>query len=308
MTRPLVKLQQELQHFTTFDARTEVRQIEIATTSGTLPLPCFTNEFWTARQRAAHSLHEISYRACFKPQLPRFFIERLTEPGERVYDPFMGRGTTLLEAALSGRVPIGCDINPLSRHLLAPRLQPPVYADLERRLDAIEFQSGETLPQELLVFYHPETLKQLLALRRYLRQREAEDRLDDIDHWLRMVAVNRLTGHSSGFFSVYTMPPNQAVSSAVQEKINRRRQQTPPPRDIPALILKKSRSLLKQLTAEQRLKLQQVAKTSCLLTAPAAETPKLADNSIALVVTSPPFLDVVDYAGDELAALLVLRY
>jgi tRNA G10 N-methylase Trm11 len=55
----------------------------------------YVNEFWTAKQRAAHSLHEISYRACFKPQLPRFFIERLTQPGEVVYDPFMGRGTTI---------------------------------------------------------------------------------------------------------------------------------------------------------------------------------------------------------------------
>ena len=53
----------------------------------------------TARQRQASSLQEISYRACFKPQLPRFFIERLTQPGEVVYDPFMGRGTTVVEAA-----------------------------------------------------------------------------------------------------------------------------------------------------------------------------------------------------------------
>jgi len=35
----------------------------------------YINEFWTARQRQSSSLHEISYRACFKPQLPRFFIE-----------------------------------------------------------------------------------------------------------------------------------------------------------------------------------------------------------------------------------------
>src|ERR1043166_2052604 len=40
-------------------------------------VPVFVNEFWTSKQRAASSLHEISYRACFKPQLPRFFIERL---------------------------------------------------------------------------------------------------------------------------------------------------------------------------------------------------------------------------------------
>ena len=45
----------------------------------------YVNEFWTSKQRAANSLHEISYRACFKPQLPRFFIERLTEPGDIVY-------------------------------------------------------------------------------------------------------------------------------------------------------------------------------------------------------------------------------
>src|SRR5208282_4335261 len=52
-------------------------------------VPVYLNEFWTSKQRAANRLHEISYRACFKPQLPRFFIERLTKPGDRVFDPFM---------------------------------------------------------------------------------------------------------------------------------------------------------------------------------------------------------------------------
>src|SRR6187401_2778738 len=54
------------------------------------------NEFWTSKQRAASSLHEVSYRACFKPQLPRFFIDRFTNIGDVVYDPFMGRGTTVI--------------------------------------------------------------------------------------------------------------------------------------------------------------------------------------------------------------------
>ena len=52
------------------------------------------NEYWTSSQRQANSLHEISYRACFKPQLP-IFISRLTKPGDGVYDPFMGRGRPL---------------------------------------------------------------------------------------------------------------------------------------------------------------------------------------------------------------------
>ena len=74
-------------------SQTVVSNVEVSTNLGVrLTVDTLTNEFWTARQRAAHSLHEISYRACFKPQLPLFFIERLTEPGDVVYDPFMGRG------------------------------------------------------------------------------------------------------------------------------------------------------------------------------------------------------------------------
>ena len=37
-------------------------------------VPRITGEFWTARQRQAMRLHEVSYRACFKPQLPAFFM------------------------------------------------------------------------------------------------------------------------------------------------------------------------------------------------------------------------------------------
>jgi DNA methylase len=100
----------------------------------------FTNEFWTSKQRAACSLHEISYRACFKPQLPRFFIERLTQPGDLVYDPFMGRGTTLLESVVLGRRAVGCDISPLSAILLGPRLNPPTLEQVRRRLYEINWE------------------------------------------------------------------------------------------------------------------------------------------------------------------------
>src|SRR6266436_1949298 len=123
----------------------------------------FVNEFWTSRQRAAHSLHEVSYRACFKPQLPRFFAERLTRAGDTVYDPFMGRGTTLLEAALLARVPIGCDVNPLSALLLRPRLEPPEYRVVAERLASLSLKECQGYPEDLLTFYHPETLKAICA-------------------------------------------------------------------------------------------------------------------------------------------------
>src|SRR4051812_3014102 len=79
-------LADDLAGFAQFGQPTRQFPASFETFSGqAISIPVFVNEFWTARQRAANSLHEISYRACFKPQLPRFFIERLTAPGDRVY-------------------------------------------------------------------------------------------------------------------------------------------------------------------------------------------------------------------------------
>ena len=249
----------------------------------------FVNEYWTSSQRRGHSLHEISYRACFKAELPAFFIERLTRPGETVYDPFAGRGTTSLQAALMGRRAVGNDINPLSEMLARPRLEPPLQHDVWRRLNEIATPDVDVSGDELTVFYHPSTLTRIRALREWLI---AKTNLDATDRWIRMVALNRLTGHSPGFFSVYTLPPNQAASLVSQRKINEKRGQTPPPRQVDAIVLKKSRSLLADgLPAEHP--------PAIFLTGPAHRTPGLADASVDLVVTSPPFLDIVDYEGDN---------
>ena len=164
--------------------------------------------FWTSRQRQAANLHEISYRACYKPQLPRHFIERLTQPGDRVYDPFSGRGTTALEAALLGRRVAANDVNPLARMLAEPRLTPPDPAAVARRLETIP-RTGLTDNLDLAMFYHPDTEAEIRGLRDWCLARQASGELDDLDGWIRMVATNRLTGHSPGFFSVSPCPPTR---------------------------------------------------------------------------------------------------
>lgn len=262
-------------------------------------VPTYVNEFWTARQRQAHSLHEVSYRACFKPQLPRFFVERLTRKGDRVYDPFMGRGTTPLEAALLGRTPIGNDINPLSLAMVQPRLHPPTLDEVKHRLAEISLDNPSDEPEGLLAFYHQKTLRAISSIKRYLLERKSEGALDHVDAWIAMVSLNRLTGHSPGFFSVYTLPPNQAASVKSQQKINEKRGQVPPLRNVPQILLKKSRQLLKDLTNEDRRNLEQAASRQLLLNGPADCSPGLASESVDLVVTSPPFLNVVQYAADN---------
>jgi hypothetical protein len=262
-------------------------------------VPTFTNEYWTAAQREGHSLHEISYRACFKPSLPAFFLERFTRPGDVVFDPFMGRGTTVLEALLRGRVGCGNDVNPLSAMLVRPRLAPPSLPAIVERIDALDLQWHGAIDDALTVFFHPQTLRELTALRAYFLARAAAGALDEVDAWIRMVAVNRLTGHSSGFFSVYTMPPNQAVSIDAQRKINARRNQTPPPRDVRAILRKKSAALLADTTPLWRDDARRLAARAVLTTGAARAVPELPSASVQLVVTSPPFLDVVQYADDN---------
>ena len=257
-------------------------------------IPYLINEFWTAGQRQAHSIHEVSYRACFKAQLPEFFISRLTKPGNVVFDPFMGRGTTPVQAALMGRQAFGNDINPLSVLLTRPRLRPITLQAVSASLESVDWSRGEIEREDLLAFYHPSTLKKLEALRAWLSERAplGRDDVDPVADWIRMVAINRLSGHSPGFFSGRSMPPNQAVSVKAQLKINEKLGVSPPERDVVAVILKKSRTLLKNGCAPSQAR-------SSLHTCTAWDVPGIPDASVDLTVTSPPFLDIVHYAADN---------
>jgi hypothetical protein len=262
-------------------------------------IPKYINEYWTAKQRQANSLHEISYRACFKPQLPRFFIELLTKEKDLVYDPFSGRGTTALEAALLNRRFIANDINPLSLILLKPRVKPPTLNEIEKRLDEIDLNKDIEPDIDLHMFYHEKTLKEIMNLRDYLIYKNQQNKEDYIDEWIRMVATNRLTGHSKGFFSVYTLPPNQAVTPSSQIKINQKKNQLPEYRNVKKLILNKSNDLLKDINEQIRHKLWDIKEDSLFINSDARDTSMIESNSISLTVTSPPFMDIVQYANDN---------
>ena len=253
-------------------------------------VPIEADEFWTAKQRAGHSIHEISYRACYKPQLPAYFIQKFCKPESVVYDPFMGRGTTLIEAQLHGHKAVGNDINPLSKVLTSPRLNPPSLTEIEKRLSEIDLLNDAEIDPDLLVFFHEDTLNEIYGWRTYFQQ----EQLDTVDTWLQMVACSRLTGHSSGFFSVFTLPPNLAASVASQRKINEKRNQKPEYRDTKALIYRKSKQLLRRNLPDHFCR-----EDAELLIESADNTPQIPDESVDLVVTSPPFLDIVDYEQDN---------
>ena len=64
------------------------------------------------------------YPARFHPQVAREIIRRFSRLGDVVMDPFMGGGTTVIEALLLGRYAVGSDINALARFLTHVRTRP----------------------------------------------------------------------------------------------------------------------------------------------------------------------------------------
>lgn len=257
------------------------------------------NEFWTSRQRQANSIHEVSYRACFKPQLPNFFISRLTNFGDIIFDPFGGRGTTIIEASLLNRSGISNDINPLSAILAEPRVHPPRIEEIKNRLINIPFYYSLSSDIDLSMFYHHKTLSEIVSLKKYIYDSISNKTYDGIDAWIRMVATNRLTGHSKGFFSVYTLPPNQAVTQTNQIKINVKRKQIPDYRDVKKIIISKSKSLLRDITPVQMSDALSKSIEYKFLNENASNLVSIRDNTVQLTVTSPPFLDIVNYKDDN---------
>lgn len=86
----------------------------------------------------SHDLHRYSGK--FIPQIARSAIELLTEPGDFVIDPYVGSGTTLLEAALVGRRACGIDLNPVAVRIAAAKTTPisrPRLDEMSETLSAV---------------------------------------------------------------------------------------------------------------------------------------------------------------------------
>ena len=121
-----------------------------------------------------------SYMAMFPPTLPHYFVQWLTDVGDVVYDPFSGRGTTVLEACLLGRVGLGSDASPLAWVLTSAKAQPADARYLRDRLDELrrDYRRPRTadVPAHIRLLFARRTLEQLLWLRQELQMRRKTDR------------------------------------------------------------------------------------------------------------------------------------
>src|SRR2546427_6681417 len=81
------------------------------------------------REPCAHvecSLHQLApYIGKIKSGIAGDLIERFSDPGGLIVDPFAGAGTIPLEAVIRGRRAFASDISPYARILSQGKLSPP---------------------------------------------------------------------------------------------------------------------------------------------------------------------------------------
>ena len=284
---------------------------------------------WKAQQRLwGHSFHPMcSYLASFPAGLAHAFIARYSRPGDVVFDPFSGRGTTPLQAAAEGRVGVGNDLNPFAHLLTSAKVEPPTLAEAQMRVAALRLGwaaesttweplardvaadpsaagacvpragSGdrpgaaghfEAIPAEVAIAFHHRTLAQLLFVRSTLQLDVCTDR------FLAAAITGILHGKSASYLSeimpnTFSMAPRYVCEFAARTGVRS------PERDVFDCLERKLNRLFRQPIPPGRgLALLGDARDAGGRARDALRARGLPDRA-RLVVTSPPYLRVVKY-------------
>lgn len=235
-----------------------------------------------------------TYPAKFIPQLAARLIRELSTPGETVADPFMGSGTTLIEALVQARRAVGVDINPVA-HLVArvkaTPISPAVLAAEYARLaaDLAGERRATLVPANARIdYWFPPAQKNELGI---ILARLAE--IDD--------AAQR------EFFLVAFAQILKTCSIWLQKSVKPTRDPRKTPAEPRAAFLRQVRFMLKQnaefwnlLAPSVRGALEAYRVIEC---ADARALPARA-GTVSLIVTSPPYVTSYEYADlHQLTAL-----
>ncbi|HEV8281785.1 MAG TPA: DNA methyltransferase, partial [Candidatus Limnocylindrales bacterium] len=281
---------------------------------------------WKAQQRLwGHSFHPMcSYLASFPAALAHAFIARYSRPGDVVLDPFSGRGTTPLQACAEGRIGVGNDLNPFAHLLTASKVEPATRAAAMTRLSGLRLgwnassagwialaenvvfdprgtliptagsgtrathQGSETVPPEVALAFHPETLGQVLFVRSSLRLADRTDR------FIAAAITGILHGKSASYLSEL-MPNTFSMAPRYVREFAARTAFASPRRDVfDGLAGKVDRLFRQAAPPTEGIALLGDARDVAPRVRDALRARGRPDRA-RLVVTSPPYLRVVKY-------------
>jgi len=238
--------------------------------------------------------HQLSpYIGRMKSSMARSLVEQFTEPGDCVCDPFSGAGTVPLEAWMAGRSVLAGDVSPYAYVLTRAKLNPPKHvAQAERRLDKLWVEAKNeiaaidlrSVPKWVREFFHPETLREAIAVRNVLVRRR--------EHFLLSCLLGILHHWRPGFLSYpssHTVPylKNKLYPKDRHAELYRYREV------YPRLRAKLHRAFARVPDIDRQLarKVREVDARGLVRNGHRGK--------ISAIITSPPYMNSLSYARDN---------
>jgi len=234
-----------------------------------------------------HGLHK--YPAKFFPELPRWLIKRYSKENDLILDPFLGSGTTNVEALLCKRNSVGIDVDPFSRFLSKVKVTP---------LDKDELMSCQKSLLRAIVNYNPSKIseseipsfpyrdnwfnKEIVLELAYLSKTiESLNAINEIKDFFRIC-------FSSIIRSVSNADDN-CTRTVIRKRLNKR--------VYPSDALKKFAEVI-FINIPKMIEFSQKCPQNIDVTLPEdmdARNIKYKENTFDLALTSPPYANAVDY-------------
>jgi len=240
------------------------------------------------------SWHQLSpYIGRMKSSMAQSLVAQFTEPGDTVYDPFCGAGTVALEAWLGGRHVIAGDLNPYAYVLTKGKMTPPPRLEdaLSRLVECWREATVETrtidlrrVPVWIRRFFHPDTLRETLAIRNVLCRRR---------QWFLLSCLLGILHHWRPAFLSY--PSSHTVPYLMDKRY---------PRDVypemysykevyPRLLAKIERAFVRSPVVDRGFQ------RSVTLADALAPPSVVKSHRISAIITSPPYMNSLSYARDN---------
>lgn len=253
-----------------------------------------------------HDYHK--YPAKFIPQLTDRFIKENTRIGDLVCDPFMGSGTTLVEAIINGRRAYGTDINPVAVLISKAKTTPiepaflkgkilPLLGDIKASIGRKHHGQMPLAPSDdldiaipdnkRLEYWFPEKQKVDLAII-LSRINTIEDQ--KVRTFLLCAFSNILKGCSRWMMKSVkpTIDKNKVIADAYK-----------------SFVIQTRRMIIKN---EEFWKILGTKDFECVVDNVDAYKMRLMDNSATLIVTSPPYVTSYEYADLHQLTAIWLGY
>lgn len=236
------------------------------------------------RKESDHPLHTFHAYPCkFPAFIPREIIKKYAEKGDIICDPFVGSGTTLLEATLLGYSSIGNDINPLSC-LLSKVKGKPVDKKLLDKIDI--FFAG------LL-----ENYKKTKTVKEYYYK--------SIEHWFQKNVIRELSFLKENILKIKEQDLRDLLLIVLSSIIVRVSNQESDTRyaavekelkdyETIKIFIEKAKEIKKAYL--DFVKKTKNKKTNIeILQLDSRNLSTIKDNSVDLIITSPPYANTYDY-------------